>query len=160
MGRGRPAGQNSCPLHRKLKNDAIEYTPIRIHPSACPSTRPSVSPITCRREKIATLRRVLEGMTVEPRRGVRNGTGPRGRALSWPWHNDALRVPCNTRVLRRRVLRVETGRVPVVRIDAAVPAECVSALGPRVHAVPFGGRAAAAHTVPPQRQHTQGQAVG
>jgi len=102
-------------------------------------------------------------MTEEPRRGgrrVRNGTGPSGRALSWPWHNDACRVPCNTRVLRRRVLRVAAGRVPVVRIHAAVPAERVSAVGPRVHAVPFGGRAAPAHTVPAQRQHTQGQAVG
>jgi len=91
---------------------------------------------------------------------VRSGTGPTGRALSWPRHNDVRRVPCNTRVLRRRVLRMAAGRVPVVRVDAAVPAERVPAVGSQVHAVPFGRRAAAAHAVPAQRQHTQGQATG
>lgn len=63
-------------------------------------------------------------------------------------------------MLRRRVLRVAAGRVPVVRVHAAVPAQRVPAVGPEVHAVALGRRAAAAHAVPAQRSHPPGQATG
>lgn len=76
---------------------------------------------------------------------------------SCPWY-DASRIRY-TRVLCRRLLRVAEGLVRVVRVHAAVPAQRVPAMGPQVHAVPFGRRPVAAHAVPAQRPDTPGQAA-
>lgn len=75
-------------------------------------------------------------------------------------HNALHRVPYPTRVLRRRVLRVAAGRVPVVRVDAALSAERVPAVGPEVRPVAFGRRTAAADPVHSQRADHTGQAAG
>lgn len=56
--------------------------------------------------------------------------------------------------------RVAAGRVPVVRVDAAVPAERVPAVGPGTRAAALGRRAAAAHAVPARRPRAPRQATG
>lgn len=55
---------------------------------------------------------------------------------------------------------VAAGRVPVVRVDAAVPAERVPAVGPGTRAAALGRRTAAAHAVPTRRPRASRQATG